>query len=465
VSEHDQPALRRRALLTGLSGTALVTAASPSYAAAARPGSRGRVVVVGAGVAGLAAARRLRARGKEVVILEARSRIGGRVHTVQGWPGVPLDLGASWIHGYRGNPLTPIARRAGAETVATSYSSGQVHVDPRLVAQGLDAPHSRRWRRFVRASLRAADRRDHDTSIAAAIARRTRHRDLDRLERAALAFHLNATYTTEWGADPDELSAWHGDDGREFGPTGEDLLFPHGFSQVVDHLARGLTIRRGVRVTRVARRGAGVRVETSAGPLRAEAVVVTVPLGVLKARGHDLLPDLTRDHRRAIEALGVGVLSKTFLLFEEAFWPVDVDWQEYLGPRHGAWGEWLSLAKTGQPVLVAFHGGDRARSLEDADPGRVQREAMAALRRMFGSAVSSPIGIRTTRWSRDPHARGSYSFTAVGSSAADRRRLARPVAERIFLAGEAVEPDYHSTVHGAWLSGRHAASKLLDALG
>ena len=208
----------------------------------------------------------------------------------------------------------------------------------------------------------------------------------------------------------------------------------------------------------------GVRVETDAGSIHARAVVVTVPLGVLKRDGVAFVPGLPDRHEQAIHRLGVGVLSKTFLRFEKPFWPVQEDWQEYLGPHHGAWAEWFSLAKSGPPVLVAFHGGDRARAIEKAKPEDVRGEATHALRAMFGHTIPAPVAITTTRWSRDRFAHGSYSTNAVGSTRADRVALGRPVAGRIFFAGEATEPDYSSTVHGAFRSGRRVARQVVAEL-
>ena len=100
-----------------------------------------------------------------------------------------------------------------------------------------------------------------------------------------------------------------------------------------------------------------------------------------------------------------------------------------------------------------------------ADPRDVRDEAMVALRAMFGSSVSDPVALRTSDWAADPFARGSYSYPAVGSSRRDRVALGRPVEDRLFLAGEATEPDYSSTTHGAYLSGRRAARQVLAALG
>ena len=155
------------------------------------------------------------------------------------------------------------------------------------------------------------------------------------------------------------------------------------------------------------------------------------------------------------------MLSKTFLQFREPFWPIDVDWQEYLGPVPGRWSQWLSLSRAGAPVLVGFHGGDAARALETANPRVVAAEAMRTLRTMFGASIPEPTSCRTTEWSRDPFARGSYSYPAVGVSRSVRQVLQEPLAGRVFLAGEATDPDYAATVHGAYLSGRRAARQVL----
>ena len=453
-----QAVASRRSLIIGVTTASLLGAVPPRAASRRREGDP--VVVVGAGIAGIVAADRLRRAGYDVRVLEARRRVGGRVHTWRGWPGTPLDLGASWIHGYAaGNPITSIADRAGARLVPSSYDAGQVHIDRRLRAAGVRV-HSARWARIVEEAEERAHRRPHDESLAVAVRRRVAKLHLSEFDEAELAFHLTAHYTTEWGEDPAALSARTIDEGKEYGRTGEDAFFPDGYDKVAAYLARHLNVELGVVVRRLVLRNGGVRVETSAGAIQAQAVVVTVPLGTLKHETIEFVPRLPERHGEAVDRLGVGVLSKTFLRFEAPFWPVDEDWQEFLGPRHGAWAEWFSLAKTGPPVLVAFHGGDRARTIEAAPVGDVRSEALRTLRSMFGHDIPPPLDIKTTDWSLDPFAHGSYSTNAVSSTRADRVALGEPVAGRIFLAGEATEPDYSSTVHGAYRSGLRVARQF-----
>lgn len=469
-------AIARRRLLAGAAGLGAAALAGCSPDAGTVPptspiASNGvptptptsaRVLVIGAGASGLAAARSLADAGVAVEVLEARDRIGGRVFTSTAWSDLPIDLGASWIHGERGNPVTQLARDAGARTVATSYDSAVEIVSPGLRRAGLTEPDTARWEGLVdRALVRVGDA-DADGSVQAAVRRALGSTALSDAERADLGYYLDGTVSTEWGATPDEVSAWTGDDGREF--AGSDLLLPDGYGAVFAHLARGLSVRLSAPVTAVRADASGVVVRTSGGELRAEAAVVTVPLGVLKAGALSIEPGLSDAARAAVDRVGFGVLSKSFLRFDEVFWPSDVDWIGHVGAATGHWGQWLSLAKLGAPVLLGFHGGALGRNVEAMDAAAVIADAHAALRDMFGSRARSARQVQTSQWSRDEWARGSYSFNAVGTTRADRLALAAPLAGRIFWAGEATEPDYHSTVHGAVLSGRRAAREVLDRL-
>ncbi|MEI2702907.1 MAG: FAD-dependent oxidoreductase [Baekduia sp.] len=453
----------RRTFLAGAAGAALATSAGSGC----RPIRRSvqRVLVVGAGVAGLSAAQDLRAAGFAVEVLEARPRIGGRIRTDRSWPGATIDVGASWIHGASGNPLTEVARTAGARVLRTSYDSGEVYVDRALRATGLTEPDTARWQRLSERALERAGAAPRDISIERAIDRELARRPpLDPAERADLAFFLNSTVTTEFGEAPRRMSAWHADDGRTFGEDGEDALLPWGYDAIPRYLARNVPVRLGVVVRRVDLRPGGVYLATNRGAWLADAMIVTVPLGVLRDESIDFRFSIPPKIAEAVERLRMGVLSKTFLRFERPFWPQDVDWLEYVGPRAGAWAEWVSLARAGAPVLVGFNGGDLGRAVERSARSEVQAEAMRTLREMFGRSVPDPVATRTTSWSTDRYALGSYSATVVGATPADRRALTEPVEERVFLAGEATEPDYSATVHGALLSGRRAARQVRAAL-
>lgn len=305
-----------------------------------------------------------------------------------------------------------------------------------------------------------------DWSIARAVSEELDPGTLSPAERADLAFYLEGTYGSEWGLAPDRISARTADQGKYF--HGNDVLFPEGYSRLLDPLAPGLPLSLGTPVSAVAATGSGVSVSTGGGELRAEAAVVTVPLGVLKAAAGSKaairIDGLSRPAREAIDTIEMGVLSKTFLHFDDVYWPADVDWHGYLGPEGGPWSQWLSLAKLSVPVLLGFNSDQYARSVEAMRPEQIIDAALPALRDMFGAKLPRPVAVLNSAWSTDPWALGSYSANSVGVTRKLRAALTEPVAERIFLAGEATEPDYHSTVHGALLSGRRAAEQVLEVL-
>lgn len=278
------------------------------------------VVIIGAGIAGLSAAQALTQKGHEVTVLEARKRIGGRIHTSRAWPDLPMDLGASWIHGSKGNPVTELAERAGVRTVPTSYDSSELRISAALAEAGVrDAGEA--WAAgVVRKALQRAESSDNDISLRAAIDQVSLPSQRTPAQSAQLEFHLAGNFEQEYGGAADRLSAWSVEDGKEFG--GKDVLFPGGYGQLTDYLARGLDIATNAAVNEVRWGGRGVEAGLSSGQtIRADRVIVTVPLGVLQRGGIRFVPELPAAKRKAIERLGMGLLNKHFLRFEAAFWP------------------------------------------------------------------------------------------------------------------------------------------------
>ena len=416
-------------------------------------------MVIGAGLAGLSAARALVDHGLEVTVLEARERIGGRIWTSRLWADVPLDMGASWIHGVKGNPLTALADEAGAKRRRTSYDAaillegagGEVDLEEDLAAAEA----------LIAAARPRADKGDADVTLKAAILAHPGWARQDARGRRILRFQVNGTVEQEYGGSWDAVSAWHFDAGDEFG--GGDVLFPGGYGQITDHLARGLDIRLGKVVSEIAPEGAGVAVTLADGSREsADHVVLTVPLGVLRSGAIRFGAPLAASRTAAIAALGMGLLNKCWLRFDRMAWPDDVDWIEWLGPRDGEWQEWLSLAPQGQPVLLGFHAADQARAKESMSDAQLVAEAHEALKAMFGNRFPAPMGAQVTRWAQDRFALGSYSFNALGTTPRTRKKLAGADWEgRILFAGEACSADHFGTAHGAVLSGRQAAALLL----
>jgi monoamine oxidase len=206
-----------------------------------------------------------------------------------------------------------------------------------------------------------------------------------------------------------------------------------------------------------------VTVTTSRGIYFADHAIVTLPLGVLQSGHIRFAEPLDTRRARAIDRLGVGLLNKCVLRFDHSFWPADKDWIDFLGPTENLWADWTNYRPaTGQPLIVGFNAARMADEVEGWSDRDTTASALAALRAMFGSAVPDPIGAQISRWRQDPCALGAYSFKAVGSNRKDRKALfGADWDARLFFAGEATSADQPSTVHGALMTGRLAASAVL----
>jgi len=412
------------------------------------------VIVVGAGFAGLAAATRLRKRGMSVTVLEARDEAGGRARTSTAL-GFPLDLGASWLHGVRDHPLYERAQALGVAHTFFDYDSVRLYRadgEPETTSEGLIEHYERALEKLGR----KAGSRDSVADRLPTLDRRLR----EQLPESLQDFLVANVLEEEYAADREELAARALEEGRSM--RGGDVLLHAGHAALYGPLCSKLDLRLSTVVRKIEVRRDGVSLDTSAGHFRAEHVILTVPLGVLKAGTIRISPALDEEHREAIDALGMGLLNKLYLKFPRRFWDPDYQVASYQHAERGRWVSWYNFAPiTDRPVLLGFCAARAAAAVEALDDTSAVADAMAVLRTMYGSAVPDPEAALLTRWGQDPYSLGAYSFLKAGARPSLRERLAVPVKGRLWIAGEATDRRYPGTTQGAWRAGRQAAKAIL----
>lgn len=445
----------RRAGAVGLTGLL------SGCASAAFDGGPPRVLVVGAGVAGLAAANRLLDEDVEVTVLEARDRAGGRVATERSGDGPPLERGASWLHGVRDNPLLDLAGYDELATTRTDYTNLRVYERGRQLRWRALVQLYGRYERLLSRVQRVRGRLGAGASLGDAIDRATVGWSLSSRARRRLRYAVRTGIEHEYAADASALSARSYDQGAVL--RGGDELVTNGFDRLVESLAADVDVRFGHAVEAVEYGPDGVVLDTDRGVFEGEYVVLTLPLGVLQDRVVSFAPSLPAWKWDAVVALGTGVLNKAFLRFPERFWSADPEFFGVVREESDRWAEFRNAAAyTDDPVLVGFNAGRFGRRLESWSDDAVVASAVGALEAAFGRSVPTPEAAAVTRRRTDPYARGSYSFVPPAAGRADVEALASPVAGRVPFAGEATSTAYPGTVQGAYRSGRREAARLVD---
>jgi monoamine oxidase len=402
------------------------------------------VAIIGAGAAGLGAARALQNSGLSVIVLEARDRVGGRGHTILAAPGITFDAGCGWLHSANKNSFVEIARQLNFEIDKTP---------PPWREQDFDAGFPRKERRDFIAALDAFYGRAHAAARSGGDGAASRY--LEPGNRWNPMIDAISTYVN--GCELDRVSIH---DMAAYEDTGINWRVRRGYGALMAAYGALCPLALNTQVTLIDHSGQRLRIETSRGTLTASKVIVTVPTNLIadqSIRFHPALPAKVE----AARGLPLGLADKVMLALDEPeALPKDgnlrgATMRTAMGTYH--------LRPFGQPCIEGFFGGRFAQALEDEGCGALAAQSIDEIAAFLGNDYRRKLKpLAESRWAHDPFARGSYSHALPGR-AGDRAVLAAPVDGRLFFAGEATSPNFFSTAHGARDSGERAAREIIAA--
>jgi monoamine oxidase len=439
-------AVDRRIFLAG----SAALASAPALGAVAAAGETD-VAIIGAGAAGIAAARKVAAAGRRFALIEASDRVGGRCFTESRSFGVPYDRGAHWLHMPDLNPLAKLSPRGSGLDVYSAPPGQKLRIARRNAREGEMEDYLASIVRANRA-IQDSARGKSDMSCAQALPK-----DLGAW-RESVEFALGPFGC---GKNLDDVSA------MDFARSLErdiDAFCRQGLGALVARLAEGIPVQLRMPVTQLHSTRNTVEIETARGRIHARAAIVTVSTGVLLADRIKFAPALPKRQIDALAKLSLG--SYDHVALELATNPLqlrndDLVFEKASGARTAA----LLANVSGTPLCMIEVGGKFGAELSQSGEAAMIDFATGWLADLFGADVKKAIGRKhATRWNAEPFALGAFSAAGVGGQGG-RKILMEPVRDRLFFAGEAVHETLWGTAGGAWESGERAAEAALKLWG
>lgn len=402
-------------------------------------------IVVGAGTAGLSAAQSLIKAGLDILVLEADDHVGGRCITDTSTFATPFDRGGSWLHSAEINPLAKLAANEGFSLHKTPWEWEHVIIEGKTLSNAEVADYAR----YMDAMWEVVDEAgSSDTSATIdSILPDSRWKDT---AKHFIAQMLGGDYDV---TTPFDIANYADSDG--------DWLVGGGLGNFVRHLHSDVPVMINCPVSTIDHSGNKIRVTTPKGTIETNHVIITVSVGVLAAENIEFTPALPNNKLQAISDLPNGLLNKVGIEFDPAWKAIH---EGYMLDYHAGGDEFCSILFRfyNSELATGFAAGRFAAELENEGSGALTDFCFEALRAAFGNDVTKYIKRTSeTAWNTNPNTFGAYSYALPGAPNA-RNLLAEPIDNRIFFAGEATMPNHFATVHGAYISGKSVAEKIMN---
>lgn len=445
------------------------------------------VVIIGAGWAGLATAKELQAQKKTFQVLEGRDTYGGRCRSQVMNDGVSVvEYGAQWIHGAKKtNPVYQFALANGFDLKRSAYEAQTVYetlpdgscleISKQKYKQMYDSLMEGKQGFYAYQEYRQEED-DYDVSLKECAQDYLNKINATQEQTRWMWYLLDMEVSQEYSGALEDISMYWWDSDEDI-PGGDVEIGQVGYKGLLAKFMEGMEhlMEYHAKVTQIewSEKDRVVVHYTQNGQahqVAAKKVVVTVPIGVLQAKTIQFQPALPAPKQRSIDNIGMGLMNKCLFLWNEGDidklpWPQDTEWMERIAPTGGQQGLWTEYfygrQVTGRPTLCAFTAGSVARQVEQWSEEEIQASAMEALQKQFaGQTIPPPRQVIVTKWGQDEFSLGAYSFNKFGGKHSDRKKLAEPIDQKVYFAGEACHSQYFGTTHGALMSGISAAKQI-----
>jgi monoamine oxidase len=413
-----------------------------------------KIIIIGAGISGLAAAKYFKDRGIEAIVIEGQEKVGGRLRTDNSL-GIAFDEGASWIHGPDGNPITPLANSAGANTFLTDDNKLAVFdIDGSEYMDNILDEAEGQYEKAL-ASLDG----EVNESFQEVFYDEYPHYQNNRL----WTFMLSAFLEFDTGGDISMLSSLDFYDDEAF--NGKDLIITNGFDKIAQFLAEGIDVRLNTKVSGIDYEGEKIQLTTNQDNFEADFVLLTVPLGVLKNNAISFIPVLPNRIQKSIDKIKMGSVNKFLCIWDTPFWDTDLQYIGYTAETKGKFNYFMNVSKFADVnALMSFTFGAYSKLTEEMTDAEVIDEIMNHLKTIYGNSIPNPTNMLRTKWNTNKFSFGAYSYATNGTRSSDFEAFEESIDNKLFFAGEHTNRDYRGTVHGAYLSGIREAEKIVELL-